>query len=81
MTSDKSVFEWPLSISCDAAGRQNAELTLHLSQMSGPSGAGFVPPLWLGDKELPGPMSVATLGGQPLTLKTISFGNCSKIVA
>lgn len=68
MTSDKSSFEWPLIIRRDDALKQDVEVTLHASLMSGPSGAIIEPKLLKDGKPLTGAIKLPSLGEQSLTL-------------
>jgi hypothetical protein len=68
MTSDKSTFEWPLIIRRDDALKQDVEVTLHASLMSGPSGAVIEPKLLKDGKPLTDAIKLTPLGEQSLTL-------------
>jgi hypothetical protein len=68
MTSDKSAFEWPLILRRDEALKQDVEVRLHASLMSGPSGTIIEPKLMKDGKPLSGTIRLPALGEQSLML-------------
>ena len=67
MTSDKAVFEWPLIIRRDDALKQDVEVTLRTSLMSGPSGV-LIEPKLKDRAQLTGSVKLPASGQQTLTL-------------